>query len=111
LSTDQDIEPLMARMIEILGPHRAVFRREVDRGADATLTVVGEVCGSVLATAEEADRRGYAVFEGRPFEPFFAGDRIGISLDLDVVEFLSSVGCSFETHIDVALDRNQTPRA
>jgi hypothetical protein len=110
LWTDQDIEPLLTQMLEVLGPHRTIFRHEVDQGADATMTVVGAVLGDVLSTAEEADRHGWYVPEGRQFEPFFAGDRVGFFLDLVMVEFLSSVRCTFETHIDVELDRHKTSR-
>jgi hypothetical protein len=108
LWTEQDIEALLTQMIEVLGPHRILFRHEVDQGTVATLTVVGAVRGDVLQTAEEADRHGWAVPEDRPFEPFFAGDRVAISLGLDVIEFLASVRCTFDTHIDVELDRDQT---
>jgi hypothetical protein len=101
----QDIDPLMDQLLQVLGPYRSVFRREVDLGAEATLSVVGEVYGVVIGSAEEADRRRYAWGDGsEPFEPFFASDRVGVGLNREVLEFLVDVGATFDTHIDPELD-------
>jgi len=84
----QDTDPLMDQLLQVLGPYRSVFRHEVDLGAEATLSVVGEVYGVVIGSAEEAERRRYAWGDGsEPFEPFFASDRVAVGLDRDVLEF------------------------
>jgi hypothetical protein len=99
-----DDEPLFDEILHVLGPHAAALRAQVDKGAEAALSVSGEVYGSVITTPVEAERRNYYVPEGQPFEAFFACDRVGLFLKPEVVEFLAAVRASFGTHIDVELD-------
>ena len=47
-------------------PHARVFRAAVDEGADATLSVVGEVLGDFVSSAEEADAKGWSGAKVRP---------------------------------------------
>ena len=99
-----DDEPLFDEILHALGPHTAALRAQVNQGAEAALSVSGEVYGSVIATPVEAERRNYYVPEGQPLEAFFASDRVGLFLKPEVVEFLAAVRASFGTHIDVELD-------
>jgi hypothetical protein len=59
----------MSELLGVLGPHQELLGREVDAGADASVTIVGEVLGGVISTAEEAERRRYASDTGQEFEP------------------------------------------
>ena len=89
----------MDLLLQVLGPHAAHFRLWADRGCQVSLTVVGEVRGDLIYTAEEADRRGFDA--SKPFEPFLDVDRVGLSLEREAVQFLAAAGASYYTHIDV----------
>jgi hypothetical protein len=99
-----DYEPLFDQMLRVLGPHVATLAEPVNDGATASLSVVGEVRGSVVATPDEAERRNFYVPEDRPFEAFFDGDRVALFLRPDVVRFLAAIHASLDTHIDVELE-------
>jgi hypothetical protein len=97
-----DAEPLFQDLLRVLGPHEAAWRSCVDGGGDAGLSVVGEVGGIVVSSAEEAEERRISWGDGE-FKPFFDGDRVGLYLTPEVVAFLAAVGARIATHIDVHL--------
>jgi hypothetical protein len=99
-----DDEQLFDEMLRALAPHTALLRAAVDSGAEAHVALVGEVRGVVVDTKEEALRRNFYVAEDRPFEPFFDCDRPGPFLSEEAIGFLSAIGASFGTHVDVGLD-------
>jgi hypothetical protein len=99
-----DDEPLLDEMLRVLGPHAAALAEPVNKGATASLSVVGEVYGSVVATPDEAERRNIYVPEDTPFEAFFHCDRVGLFLRPGVVQFLAAVHASLGTHVDVELE-------
>ena len=100
-SRDDDLEPLFDEVFAALRPHEQVFAQAVAEGAEASMTLIGTVYGRVIATGEEAERRGFTGDE--PFEPFFAGARIWPWLEPDQIVFLARTGAAFGTHIDVEL--------
>ena len=100
-SMDDDLQPLFNEVFAALRPHEHVFAQAVAEGAEASMTLSGAVYGRVIATGEEAERRGFSGDE--PFEPFFAGDRIWPWLEPDQIVFLARTGAAFGTHIDVEL--------
>jgi hypothetical protein len=105
--TDIDTDPLFAEALTTLGPHEAAFAASSAADADIGLSLSGYVYGEIIATAEEADRRGFYVDETKVFEPFFEADRVALSLDPQVLGFLSRIGATFITHIDALLDHMQ----
>jgi len=54
---DRDADPVIEEFVRLFRPHARVFRAAVDAGADATLSVVGEVLGDFVSSAEEADAK------------------------------------------------------
>jgi hypothetical protein len=104
-----DEKPLLAEMLQVLGPHSALLRRCVDEGADAWVAIVGTVSGTVIDTPELAEAGSLST--GDPFEPFFDGDRVALMLDREVVAFLASIGASVTTHIDAVLEDEDTATA
>jgi hypothetical protein len=102
---DFDTNPLFEKLCAVLGPTAREIRVFVDDGASATLTVVGQIYGIVISTSEEADLRGYYTEPDDAYLPFFAGDRVGISLSRATIEFLAVSGATFATHVDADLDR------
>jgi hypothetical protein len=97
-----DTDELFAEMLRLFRPHVDVLRSCVERGASASLVVVGDVGGIVVSSAAEAEERRIDWGEGE-FEPFFDGDRVGIYVAPEVIEFLAAVGAGFDTHIDFEL--------
>jgi hypothetical protein len=106
-----DDEPLFDDILRVLGPHAATLRAEVDKGAEAHLSISGEVYGSVVATPVEAERRSLYVPEDRPFEEFLYCDRVALFLRPEVVEFLAAIHASLGTHIDAELDPDSARQA
>jgi hypothetical protein len=104
-SNEQGAQPAISELLHVLGPHRAIFRRKVNLGVTASVSIVGEVYGVVVSSAEEAERRRYAWGDSRSeFRPFFASDRVAVFLDHEFLEFPVAVGATFDTHIDPELD-------
>jgi hypothetical protein len=101
---DRDAEPLLAEFVRVFESHTAVFRKAVDAGADASLTIVGEVLGDLVSSQEEADAKGWFNGEGADFRPFIADDRPIIDLDLAVLHVLVEMNAQLNTHLDFDLD-------
>jgi hypothetical protein len=102
--TDANTTALFDLALLILGPHEAAFARCTEEGATTIrLTVVGSVYGEVIATPEEADKRGFAPDRPGMFEPFFAADRVAIWMGPEIMGFLSRIRATFDTHIDADL--------
>jgi hypothetical protein len=85
-------------------PHARVFRAAVDAGADATLSVVGEVLGDFVSSAEEADAKGWSGGEGEAFRPFIAAERPILDFDHFALLLLADMKAEIVTHLDFALD-------
>jgi hypothetical protein len=102
--TDVETDPLFAEALAVLGPHEVVFAASRAAGAEVVLSLGGYVYGDIIASASEADRRGFYVSEEEPFRPYFQADRVEFSLSPDVLGFLGRTGATFTTHIDAVLD-------
>ena len=101
---DSDAEPLLAEFVRLLGPHALVFRRAVDAGADATLSIVGEVLGDFVSAEEDADAKGWLAGEGAEFRRFIAAHRPVVDLNRAVLSALVEMDAEVTTHIDFDLD-------
>ena len=97
------LDPLVAEMFDMFEPRLDVLRSATADGASATLTVVGLICGDVVMTPAEADRRRIAVDDTEPFEPFLDADRFGLWLEPKVMAFLGAIPCALGTHVDAEI--------
>jgi hypothetical protein len=95
---------MLAEMVRLFGPNASALRSLLDADAHAWLSVVGEVAGLVVSSAEQAEERRIDWGDREPFKPFFDGDRVGLYFTAEVVAFLAAIGASIATHIDFELD-------
>lgn len=92
------------RVCCLFRPHGRVFPSAFDVGADATLSVVGEVLGDFVSSAEEADAKGWSGGEGEAFRPFSAAEHPILDFDRGALLLLANMKAEIVTHLDFAVD-------
>ena len=101
--TASEIDHLETEVLRLFSPHVAVLRSCVDAGASAGLSIVGEVAGIVVTSAEQAEERRLSWDDRRDFKPFFDGDRVEFYLAPEVIAFVAAIGGSIDTYIEFEL--------